>query len=283
MTPSVSRTASDPTLQAISQALGADWPFEIITTGRWEMAGRIAERYQAGRTFLAGDAAHQLPPTRGGFGANTGMDDAYNIALKLQGVLSGWSDPRLLDTYTDERQPIGWLRHQQTFARPDYGPWVGEALKRKPLYGNEAMELGQLSRSSAVVGAGSELPPAASPEEWAGQPGTRAPHVWIEHHGKTISTIDLFTRGFVLISPDFRWIDAARRIAAQFKIELEAVHVGADVAFPDAGSFERAFGVSDTGASLVRPDGIVAWRSTTMASDPVAAVRNAISRAAALR
>ena len=43
---------------------------DIITTGRWEMAGRIATQYKKGRVFLAGDAAHQLPPTRGGFGAD---------------------------------------------------------------------------------------------------------------------------------------------------------------------------------------------------------------------
>lgn len=59
----------------IHRALGADLPFEIITAGKWEMAGQIADRCLHGRVFLAGDAAHQLPPTRGGFGANTGIDD----------------------------------------------------------------------------------------------------------------------------------------------------------------------------------------------------------------
>ncbi|WP_174292389.1 FAD-dependent oxidoreductase, partial [Sphingomonas bacterium] len=65
---------------AIIRALGRAMPVEIIATGRWEMAGRIAERYSEGRVFLAGDAAHQLPPTRGGYGANTGIADAFNLA-----------------------------------------------------------------------------------------------------------------------------------------------------------------------------------------------------------
>lgn len=147
----------------VRKALGGDSVFEILTTGRWEMAGRIAERYSDGRIFLAGDAAHQLPPTRGGFGANTGIDDAWNLAWKLEWVLKGRSSRRLLDTYNEGRQPIGWLRHQQTFGRPDYAPSVGNALKDEMLDGNEAMELGQLHRSSAIIGAGAELPPAASP------------------------------------------------------------------------------------------------------------------------
>jgi len=96
----------------VRKALGDSSDFEILTTGRWEMAGRIAERYSDGRVFLAGDSAHQLPPTRGGFGANTGIDDAWNLAWKLEWVLKGVSAPHLLDSYNEERQPIGWLRHQ---------------------------------------------------------------------------------------------------------------------------------------------------------------------------
>nr|WP_219726839.1 FAD-dependent monooxygenase [Janthinobacterium sp. AD80] len=102
----------------VRQALGKDMAFELITTGRWELAGLIADRFSEGRIFLAGDSAHQLPPTRGGYGANTGIDDAYNLAWKLQRVLRRQARPALLDTYTDERRPIAWLRHQQTFARP---------------------------------------------------------------------------------------------------------------------------------------------------------------------
>ena len=205
---------------AVLKALGRPMTFKIITTGRWEMAGRIADRYQAGRVFLVGDAAHQLPPTRGGFGANTGIDDAYNLAWKLQRVIEGTSSPAVLDTYTSERQPIGWLRHQQTFARPDYAGWVGDILKGEHLYGDAAMELGQLSRSEVIIGAGPELPPAAHPDVWAGQPGTRAPHAWIEHEGRTCSTIDLFTRAFVLLSADPAWCEAVPRVAQELGMEL---------------------------------------------------------------
>ena len=75
--------------EAVRRALGSNMPFDIITTGQWEMAGRIANCYRQGQVFLAGDAAHQLPPTRGGFGANTGIDDVWNLAWKLERVVSG--------------------------------------------------------------------------------------------------------------------------------------------------------------------------------------------------
>jgi len=67
------------------------------------------------------------------------------------------------------------------------------------------MELGQLYRSSEVIGAGQDLPHAGTPEAWAGQPGVRAPHAWIIYQGETISTVDLFTGGFVLLSSNPAW------------------------------------------------------------------------------
>lgn len=253
---------------AIRRALGRDMAVEVITTGRWEMAGRIAERYSEGRVFLAGDAAHQLPPTRGGFGANTGIDDAYNLAWKLQMVLAGQAAPALLETYSAERQPIGWLRHQQTFARPDYRRWAGDTLAGQTLYGTEAMELGQRVNSAAVIASAGDLPPAANPDVWRGQPGTRVPHVWVMHGDRRLSTVDLFTQGLTLASANTRWIEAAKRVSETAGAPIGTLHVGKDVRFPDESSFADMFGVAVDAACLVRPDAIVAWRSSPMDSDP---------------
>ena len=240
---------------AVARALGSDMAFQIVTTGRWEMAGRIAQAYRRGRVFLAGDAAHQLPPTRGGFGANTGIADGWNLAWKLERVLDGRSDTRLLDTYDAERRPVGWLRHQQTFSRPDCADWVGAEFGADPLLGNDAMEFGELVRSEAICGAKNELPPAASIAMWAGQPGTRAPHVWVDRAGDRVSTLDLFGRDYVLLAKDRRWLSAAEGLG------IVAVAVASDVLFPLSEPFTDAFGVEATGAVLVRPDGIIAWRS----------------------
>lgn len=241
--------------EAVLRALGSDIPFNIITTGHWEMAGRIADRYSEGLVFLAGDAAHQLPPTRGGFGANTGIDDVWNLAWKLERVLSGAAPSKLLDTYNAERQPIGWLRHQQTFSRPDYAKWVGDAFKPDALFSNDAMEFGQLVRSSQVIGVASDLPAAASPGEWGGQPGTRAPHVWVMKGNERISTLDLFGRDFVLLTANGAWRELVKALS------LNMVQAGSDILFPPEASFGSVFGIGAEGATLVRPDGIVAWRS----------------------
>jgi putative polyketide hydroxylase len=76
-----------------------------------QLSAWIADKYSSGRVFLAGDAAHTLPPSRGGYGANTGIDDAHNLAWKLAAVLQGEAQEGLLDTYDAERRPIGKLRY----------------------------------------------------------------------------------------------------------------------------------------------------------------------------
>ena len=79
--------------------------FEIITTARWEPSALVAERFSCDRVFLAGDSAHTFPPTRGGYGANTGIQDAHNLAWELAEVLAKRAESDLLRTYSDERQP----------------------------------------------------------------------------------------------------------------------------------------------------------------------------------
>ena len=66
---------------------------------------RRAQRFRAGRCFLLGDAAHIHSPV-GAQGMNTGLQDAYNLGWKLALVVSGQADPRLLDSYEDERIPV---------------------------------------------------------------------------------------------------------------------------------------------------------------------------------
>jgi 2,4-dichlorophenol 6-monooxygenase len=79
---------------------------EVLTHTSWMVGGILADKYQVGRVFLAGDAAHKHPPTTG-LGLNTAIQDAHNIAWKLAMVLQEKAEPTLLDTYQSERQPVG--------------------------------------------------------------------------------------------------------------------------------------------------------------------------------
>ncbi|WP_225727276.1 MULTISPECIES: FAD-dependent monooxygenase [unclassified Nocardia] len=268
--------------ELVRKAIGRnDIPIDLITTGRWRLAALIADRFAMGRVFLAGDAAHQLPPNRGGFGANTGIEDVHNLAWKLAAVLRGQAAPALLDTYDAERRAIANLRHEQIFARADYKAYLKTPESEAPILDDIAIELGQLYRSSAVIGAGSDLPPAQRPDQWSGQPGTRAPHLRIQLGDKEISTLDLFGHRWVLLSADERW-SAAARAAERVGVPTAFVHLGADVKPLESNAFEDTYGIEATGATLVRPDGYIAWRSAAAPLDPVAALTDVLRRVTGL-
>ena len=85
----------------------AGFPFkaEFDHVGFWDLRVAVAERYQVGRVFIAGDAAHSHPPY-GGFGLNNGLEDIVNLGWKLQAQLEGWGSDKLLQSYSEERHPI---------------------------------------------------------------------------------------------------------------------------------------------------------------------------------
>ena len=92
--------------ELLATAIGADMPMEVLDVAHWQAEANVATRFAEGRVFLAGDAAHVVPPN-GGFGGNTGVQDAHNLAWKLAAVVKGDAGPALLDTYDAERRPLG--------------------------------------------------------------------------------------------------------------------------------------------------------------------------------
>src|SRR5262245_3188851 len=88
------------------EVVGKDVPHEILSVVRWQARNVVVDRYQIGRVFLAGDAAHVNRPSAG-LGLNTGLGDAVDLGWKLAAVHAGWGGSRLLATYETERRPVG--------------------------------------------------------------------------------------------------------------------------------------------------------------------------------
>ena len=131
-----------------------DLDVKILGVAPWTASAHVAEQYVHGRIFLAGDAAHEMPPT-GGFGFNTGVQDVHNLAWKLAAVLKGAASPSLLETYHDERQPVARAITEQSLINADVDGTARAAKKNasaRPEYLNEqGMIFGATYASRAVV------------------------------------------------------------------------------------------------------------------------------------
>jgi 2-polyprenyl-6-methoxyphenol hydroxylase-like FAD-dependent oxidoreductase len=249
----------------------ADLEVRIDGYSRWRATASVAQRFQEGRIFIVGDAAHLMPPN-GGFGGNTGIHDAHNLAWKLALVINGQASPALLDTYASERKPVGRLTAEQAFSRyvTRTAPWLQATERIDPVIPDFDIELGYLYDSTATH---------ADPRQTFGMPGSRAPHVWLTRGASPLSSIDLTGNYLLLAGPEGgSWVDAARDAASGYQgLTLRAHCVGRDLGDP-AGSFLSAYGISSSGASLIRPDGFVAWRSAEASPVPGAALREALGR-----
>ena len=89
----------------IEAAAGFSFACEFDYVGFWDLRVAVAEQYQVGRVFIAGDAAHSHPPY-GAFGLNNGLEDVANLGWKLAATLDGWGSDALLRSYSEERRPI---------------------------------------------------------------------------------------------------------------------------------------------------------------------------------
>jgi 2-polyprenyl-6-methoxyphenol hydroxylase-like FAD-dependent oxidoreductase len=260
-------------LELLRAAIGVpEIPVTIEDIATWRAVADSAERYGQGRVFLAGDAAHTMPPN-GGFGGNTGVQDAHNLAWKLAFVLKGIAGPDLLDTYDAERRAVGELTVEQAYTRyvTRVAPYLGTDGMQE-IVDDMSMEIGYRYNSAAIALEPGDAPALHEhPRESTGRPGSRAPHVPVERAGGSVSTLDLFGTAFVLLAgPEGgAWHDAALRAAAALEVPLEAFVVGGGGLRDTGGTFAAAYGISAAGAVLVRPDGFVAWRAhdATGASD----------------
>lgn len=117
---------------------------------------------------------------------------------------------------------------------------------------------------------------ALPPNRLTGQPGTRALHLMVNLEGRTISTLDLYGRGFVLLAgaDGAGWVAAAERTRRRLDVPLAAYRFGVELLSADGAA---AHGLGPGGALLVRPDGFVAWQVETNTAQPERLLEDALT------
>jgi 2-polyprenyl-6-methoxyphenol hydroxylase-like FAD-dependent oxidoreductase len=260
----------------IDDCVGEHVEVEILGSQDW-VAGLalVAGRYQRGRVLICGDAAHLFTPT-GGFGMNTGIEDAANLAWKLAAAVHGWAGPCLVDSYEAERRPAG-LRNTRAavdLARPVRDVRLDPALDADTPEGERARvevkrHLASLNEEFAALGVQlgtryEDSPivwPDGTPLPWdtydrylpTARPGARAPHLWLS---PTQSLFDALGPGFTLLRTNNDAPDPGELVTAarQRGVPLSILDIGQ----PEARELYQC------DLALIRPDQHVAWRGNEL-------------------
>ncbi|MGG0456961.1 FAD-dependent oxidoreductase [Bacillus mycoides] len=245
----------------IQTAIGSmDIKPEIVSVLPWEASESTAVKFQDNRIFLVGDSAHIMPPT-GGFGSNTGIQDAHNLAWKLAAVIQGKAKPKLLETYHEERYPAAKLTTD--FA----SSMLFRAANREEGNLNNmdslAVTVGYQYCSEAIIDE-YNTPHRMDIVDLNGRPGTRAPHFWGTYEGNEVSILDLFGSNFVLLTGagHSAWTEAVHVVSSRLGVKVKVYQVGLTGDFIDQGnSFRKLYGIENGGAVVIRPDGFIGWRT----------------------
>jgi putative polyketide hydroxylase len=271
--PATGETVEDFTdarcVELVRRATGVDdLGVEILSVLPWAMAASTADRFQSGRVFLAGDAAHLIPPA-GGQAMNVGIQDVHNLVWKLSAVLQGWAGAGLLGTYEVERRPVALAITTDTVRNLA----AGGGNQRTEQFSNRGRVLGVSYDSAAVIPDGTDLPAVENPViEYVptARPGSRAPHLWLWKGDQQISALDLYDTRFILLSGPAgrRWQTAANKVSQRLRTPIDSYVVGSEGPLLDrTGEWAKLYGVEPEGAVLVRPDGHVAWRTQASAAE----------------
>ncbi|MFF2141947.1 FAD-dependent monooxygenase [Kitasatospora sp. NPDC058190] len=279
-TPEDAARADWPDLLSRAISPGAEVHADVSRVQHWVMNAFVAERFRHGRILLAGDAAHALPIV-GGLGMNAGIADVHNLCWKLAGVLRGWAEPGLLESYETERRPVAHRTLRQAVANTrlllevqnrrreqrqlgDAAPVHVELPWSERYFAQLRLVLGVTYRSNAVL-ADNRTPPEPSDTGTdyipTAEPGHRMPHLWLT---PSRSTLDAFGEWFTLLTPDTtHW---EQQSTAPWPLHIEAL----------PGEHTDLCGLRPHGALLIRPDGHIGarWRDCP-SSD--AALRHALT------
>ncbi|KAK7733711.1 hypothetical protein SLS53_008178 [Cytospora paraplurivora] len=263
---------------------------EIQVTSTWRINFAIAERYVStgGRVVLGGDACHRNPP-HGGYGLNSGIEDALHIAWRLSALVKGYGGPYLLQSYDSEQRPIMLQRLERCFehfkvpapfqkAFVDHGSGMGaddevgrsvRATIKAHLdaIGSEVLdygiELDSRYKSSIIHLTAADGPePAWSKKSYTPStfPGSRVPHVFLKN--RKTSTLDTLGMQWTLVA--FTGSDSSEDSHAVWTQTKTFVAIAVEQGVPVHSVIlideDRARGIWGSDFVLVRADAHVAWR-----------------------
>jgi hypothetical protein len=263
----------------------ADLSVRVISRSIWRLSRQVAASFSRGRVFLVGDAAHRFPPN-GGFGMNSGIQDAHNLAWKLKMVFAGHASPALLDTYDMERRPVAEsnadfsLGNRSRFDQTDKALrsgnrdriefWIKDTDNH---IHSSGQDLGFSYDQGALVPDGTVKFPH-QPRYYfpSDRPGGRYPHRWLDV-ARLHSTIDWFDRELVLVAgPKAEgWLEAAREVTARTGVPIELRQL-------ENVNESEGLHMGLRGAVLVRPDGHVAWRMGWLPDDAARELAAAVDK-----
>ncbi len=257
----------------IQSAIGAPFKAEIDHFGLWDLRIAIADTYGHGRVFIAGDAAHSHPPY-GGYGINTGFEDAVNLAWKLDAVLKGWGGPCLLDSYSLERLPV-FASTAQDFIEKSIDVDRTFLADHAPDRDYAAFERAWADRASGASGEVHAFEPHYDGSPIVFGPANSASSARGSHRhearaGHHLSPVTLSDGRNIFDVLDGRFtllaLDAEPSRVAQFEAAARQLGVPLRIIRDDAGGDRQRLKAP---LILVRPDQYVAWAGDQSNADAV--------------
>ncbi|MEZ5752603.1 MAG: FAD-dependent monooxygenase [Paracoccaceae bacterium] len=261
----------------LHRIVGRPFALDIEHVGFWDLRVAIATRYRAGRIFVAGDAAHSHPPY-GGYGINSGFEDARNLGWKLAAVLRGWADEALLDSYDAERRPVfestardfieNFIDEDRRFL-DTFDPDKDRASFEQAWYARNAgaAEVARFEpnyEGSPIVVGSTGHPSAKGDHRVAARPGHHLAPQRLNDGSNSFARVG---DGFTLLA-----IGPGRAMAPAFAEAAQRLNLPLHVVEDDGPTGYEATLI------LVRPDQFVAWAGD-VALDPAAILARAVAHA----
>jgi len=256
----------------LHRAAGAEFDVEFEHIGFWDLRVAIADAYSKDRVFIAGDAAHSHPPY-GGYGINTGFEDARNLGWKLAAVLEGWARPKLLDSYSEERRPV-FASTARDFIEKSIDSDRDFLARFDPDADREAFEVEWKRRSTGATGEVNAFAPNYAGStivfgEAGAESGAKGGHAFKACAGYHLApqplssgrnVFEALGSGFTLLA-----FDADATAVARFRDAADAA--GVPLALVED-TFDGGRERYEAKLVLVRPDQFVAWAGDALPEEP---------------